>query len=281
MTKLSVNINKIATLRNARGGETPSVTEAAVKIQEFGAHGITIHPRPDERHITRKDVYDLKPIVSTEFNIEGNPHRSFIDMVLEVKPEAYVPSSDTFIEKDSSINDHIDQMRLSATRALLERRDAIIVASVSAIYGLGDPNAYMSMLLHIVQGDRINRDEIIRRLVEMQYTRNELEFLRGTYRIRGEIIDIFPAESDQHAIRIELFDEEVDSIRWFDPLTGKLVRKTPRVTIYPKSHYVTPKDNLERAIGTIRVTLNKRYEPRALVRTRPGRGDQLSGIGLL
>ena len=149
-------------------------------------------------------------------------------------------------------------MRLSATRSLLERRDAIIVASVSAIYGLGDPNAYMSMLLHIVQGDRIARDDIIRRLVEMQYSRNELEFLRGTYRIRGEIIDIFPAESDQHAIRIELFDDEVDSIRWFDPLTGKLVRKVPRVTIYPKSHYVTPKDNLERAIGTIREELKER-----------------------
>ncbi len=149
-------------------------------------------------------------------------------------------------------------MRLSATRSLLERRDAIIVASVSAIYGLGDPNAYMSMLLHIVQGDRIARDDIIRRLVEMQYSRNELEFLRGTYRIRGEIIDIFPAESDQHAIRIELFDDEVDSIRWFDPLTGKLVRKVPRITIYPKSHYVTPKDNLERAIGTIREELKER-----------------------
>ena len=169
-----------------------------------------------------------------------------------------MPSSDTFIEKDSAINDHIDQMRLSATRTLLERRDAIIVASVSAIYGLGDPNAYMNMLLHIVQGDRISRDDIIRRLVEMQYTRNELEFLRGTYRIRGEIIDIFPAESDQHAIRIELFDDEVDSIRWFDPLTGKMVRKAPRVTIYPKSHYVTPKDNLERAIGTIREELKER-----------------------
>jgi excinuclease ABC subunit B len=143
-------------------------------------------------------------------------------------------------------------MRLSATRALLERRDAIIVASVSAIYGLGDPNAYMQMLLHVVEGDRVSRDEIIRRLVEMQYTRNELEFLRGTYRIRGEIIDIFPAESDQHAIRIELFDDEVDSIRWFDPLTGKMVRKVPRVTIYPKSHYVTPKDHLTRAIDTIK-----------------------------
>ena len=188
----------------------------------------------------------------------NNAVEYFVSYYDYYQPEAYVPSSDTFIEKDSAINDHIDQMRLSATRSLLERRDAIIVASVSAIYGLGDPNAYMSMLLHIVQGDRIVRDDIIRRLVEMQYSRNELEFLRGTYRIRGEIIDIFPAESDQHAIRIELFDDEVDSIRWFDPLTGKLVRKVPRVTIYPKSHYVTPKDNLERAIGTIREELKER-----------------------
>ena len=188
----------------------------------------------------------------------NNAVEYFVSYYDYYQPEAYVPSSDTFIEKDSAINDHIDQMRLSATRTLLERRDAIIVASVSAIYGLGDPNAYMNMLLHIVQGDRISRDDIIRRLVEMQYTRNELEFLRGTYRIRGEIIDIFPAESDQHAIRIELFDDEVDSIRWFDPLTGKMVRKAPRVTIYPKSHYVTPKDNLERAIGTIREELKER-----------------------
>ena len=188
----------------------------------------------------------------------NNAVEYFVSYYDYYQPEAYVPSSDTFIEKDSAINDHIDHVRLSATRSLLERRDAIIVASVSAIYGLGDPNAYMSMLLHIVQGDRIARDDIIRRLVEMQYSRNELEFLRGTYRIRGEIIDIFPAESDQHAIRIELFDDEVDSIRWFDPLTGKLVRKVPRVTIYPKSHYVTPKDNLERAIGTIREELKER-----------------------
>ena len=188
----------------------------------------------------------------------NNAVEYFVSYYDYYQPEAYVPSSDTFIEKDSAINDHIDQMRLSATRSLLECRDAIIVASVSAIYGLGDPNAYMSMLLHIVQGDRIARDDIIRRLVEMQYSRNELEFLRGTYRIRGEIIDIFPAESDQHAIRIELFDDEVDLIRWFDPLTGKLVRKVPRVTIYPKSHYVTPKDNLERAIGTIREELKDR-----------------------
>ncbi len=189
------------------------------------------------------------------------PHNAveyFVSYYDYYQPEAYVPSSDTFIEKDAAINDHIDQMRLSATRALLERRDAIIVASVSAIYGLGDPEAYMSMLLHIVQGDRMHRDDIIRRLVEMQYTRNELEFLRATYRLRGEIIDIFPAESDQYAIRIELFDDEVDSIRWFDPLTGKMVKKVPRVTIYPKSHYVTPRNHLERAIGTIKTELQER-----------------------
>ena len=189
------------------------------------------------------------------------PHNAveyFVSYYDYYQPEAYVPSSDTFIEKDSAINDHIDQMRLSATRSLLERKDAIIVASVSAIYGLGDPNAYMNMLLHIVAGDRVGRDELIRRLVEMQYTRNELEFLRGTYRIRGEIIDIFPAESEQNAIRVELFDDEVDSIKWFDPLTGKMIRKVPRITIYPKSHYVTPRENLERAIGTIKDELKER-----------------------
>lgn len=188
------------------------------------------------------------------------PHNAveyFVSYYDYYQPEAYVPSSDTFIEKDSAINDHIDQMRLSATRSLLERKDAIIIASVSAIYGLGSPEAYMQMLLHVVEQDRISRDEIIRRLVEMQYMRNELEFLRGTYRIRGEIIDIFPAESEQYAIRIELFDGEVDSIRWFDPINGKMVRKVPRITIYPKSHYVTPKDNLQRAIESIKTELKQ------------------------
>ncbi len=191
------------------------------------------------------------------------PHNAveyFVSYYDYYQPEAYVPSSDTFIEKDAAINDHIDQMRLSATRTLLERRDAIIVASVSAIYGLGDPEAYMQMLLHVVEGDRVNRDDLIRRLVAMQYSRNELEFTRGTYRIRGEILDVFPAESEQNAIRIELFDDEVDSIRWFDPLTGKLVRKVPRVTIYPKSHYVTPRDSLEKAVGTIKTELESQLQ---------------------
>lgn len=191
------------------------------------------------------------------------PHNAveyFVSYYDYYQPEAYVPSSDTFIEKDASINDHIDQMRLSATRSLLERRDSIIIASVSAIYGLGDPEAYMQMLLHVVEGDQVNRDDLIRRLVAMQYSRNELEFTRGTYRIRGEILDVFPAESEQNAIRIELFDDEVESIKWFDPLTGKMVRKVPRVTIYPKSHYVTPRESLERAVGTIKTELKSQLE---------------------
>lgn len=188
----------------------------------------------------------------------NNAVEYFVSYYDYYQPEAYVPSSDTFIEKDSAINDAIDQMRLSATRALLERRDAIIVASVSAIYGLGDPEAYLKMLLHLVVGDRVDRQAIIRRLVEMQYERNELDFGRGTYRVRGEILDIYPAESESLAVRVTLFDDEIDQIAWFDPLTGKTVRKVPRVTIYPSSHYVTPRDKLDRAIGTIRTELDER-----------------------
>jgi len=188
----------------------------------------------------------------------NNAVEYFVSYYDYYQPEAYVPSSDTFIEKDSAINDHIDQMRLSATRALLERRDAIIVASVSAIYGLGDPEAYLKMLLHLVVGDRVDRAAIIRRLVEMQYSRNELDFGRGTYRVRGETLDIYPAESEQLAVRVQLFDDEIEQISWFDPLTGKTVRKTPRITIYPKSHYVTPREKLEQATGTIRTELEQR-----------------------
>ena len=176
------------------------------------------------------------------------------------QPEAYVPASDTFIEKDSAINDHIDQMRLSATRALLERKDAIIVASVSAIYGLGDPESYLKMLLHIVVGDRVDRTALIKRLVEMQYERNELDFGRGTYRLRGETLDIYPAESESLAVRVQMFDDEVEKITWFDPLTGTNIRTVPRITIYPKSHYVTPKDKLEQASETIKTELAERLE---------------------
>ena len=191
------------------------------------------------------------------------PHNAveyFVSYYDYYQPEAYVPASDTFIEKDSAINDHIDQMRLSATRALLERRDAIIIASVSCIYGLGDPESYLKMLLYIVVGDKIDRTAMLKRLVELQYTRNELDFGRGTYRLRGEVLDIYPAESEQLAVRISMFDDEVEKITWFDPLTGKNVRSVPRITIYPKSHYVTPRDKLESASGTIKAELEQRLE---------------------
>ena len=190
----------------------------------------------------------------------NNAVEYFVSYYDYYQPEAYVPASDTFIEKDSAINDHIDQMRLSATRALLERRDAIIVASVSCIYGLGDPESYLKMLLHIVVGDKLDRTAVIKRLVELQYTRNELDFGRGTYRLRGEILDIYPAESEQLAVRVHLFDDEVEKITWFDPLRGKTVRSVPRITIYPKSHYVTPREKLEIASGTIKEELAERLE---------------------
>ncbi|MDH4458856.1 MAG: excinuclease ABC subunit UvrB [Nevskia sp.] len=176
------------------------------------------------------------------------------------QPEAYVPSSDTFIEKDSAINEHIEQMRLSATKALMERKDAIIVASVSAIYGLGNPEAYFNMVLHLVKGDKLGQREIIRRLTEMQYTRNDVALARGTYRVRGEIIDIHPAESDEEAVRVELFDDEVDGISYFDPLTGEVRRRVPRATIYAKSHYVTPKERTMAMSGAIKEELQERIK---------------------
>lgn len=176
------------------------------------------------------------------------------------QPEAYVPASDTFIEKDASINDHIEQMRLSATKALLERDDAIIVATVSAIYGLGDPKSYLSMMLHLDRGDVIDQRDLLRRLAELQYTRNDIEFHRGTYRVRGDVIDVYPAESDRDAIRIELFGDEVDQIAWFDPLTGEVLRKVPRATIYPKTHYVTPRETLLAATEYIKEELRERLK---------------------
>ncbi|MDY6941890.1 MAG: excinuclease ABC subunit UvrB [Pseudomonadota bacterium] len=176
------------------------------------------------------------------------------------QPEAYVPSTDTYIEKDASINDHIEQMRLSATKALMERRDAVIVASVSAIYGLGDPQAYFSMVLHLVRGDRIDQRAILRRLAELQYTRNEVELVRATYRVRGDVIDIHPAESEREAVRIELFDDEVESLSLFDPLTGRVLHKVPRFTVYPKSHYVTPRTTLLDAVEEIKSELRERLK---------------------
>ena len=174
------------------------------------------------------------------------------------QPEAYVPASDTFIEKDASINEHIEQMRLSATKALLERPDSIIVATVSAIYGLGDPEAYLSMVLHMSRGDRLEQRKLLRRLADMQYTRNEIDLQQGTYRVRGDVIDIFPAESEREAVRVELFDDQVDALSFFDPLTGEVLRKVPRLTVYPSSHYVTPKERVQGAVEEIRSELRAR-----------------------
>lgn len=174
------------------------------------------------------------------------------------QPEAYVPASDTYIEKDASINEHIEQMRLSATKALLERPDAIIVATVSAIYGLGDPKAYLSMMLHLDRGEKIDQRALLRRLAELQYTRNDVDFRRATYRVRGDVIDVFPAESDEEAVRIELFGDEVENISLFDPLMGKVLRRVPRITIYPKSHYVTPRQKILDAVEMVKEELKVR-----------------------
>jgi excinuclease ABC subunit B len=176
------------------------------------------------------------------------------------QPEAYMPASDTFIDKDASVNKHIEQMRLSATKALMERDDSIIVATVSAIYGLGDPEAYFSMVLHLSRGDRIDQREILRKLAELQYTRNDVDLSHGTYRVRGEVIDIFPADSDRDAVRVELFDSEVVKLSWFDPLTGAVSRQAPRLTIFPKTHYVTPREVMLKAIDEIKVELRERLD---------------------
>ena len=190
----------------------------------------------------------------------NNAVEYFVSYYDYYQPEAYVPSSDTYIEKDASINEHIEQMRLSATKALLERKDALIVATVSAIYGLGDPGEYFRMVIHLVRGDRVEQRELIRRLTEIQYERGEFELKRGSYRVRGETIDVFPAESEQDAIRIELFDGEIEQLSVFDPLTGHIRRKLPRCTIFPGSHYVTTRRTALEAIETIKTELNERLE---------------------
>jgi excinuclease ABC subunit B len=188
----------------------------------------------------------------------NNAVEYFVSYYDYYQPEAYVPSSDTFIEKDSAVNEHIEQMRLSATKALIERRDAIIIASVSAIYGLGDPESYFKMVLHLVKGDRISQRDIILQLTAMQYTRNEVALERGTYRVRGEVIDVFAAESEEEAIRIELFDDEVESISLFDPLTGEVKRRLPRASIYASSHYVTPRERTLAMMETIKTECQER-----------------------
>ena len=190
----------------------------------------------------------------------NNAVEYFVSYYDYYQPEAYVASSDTFIEKDASINEHIEQMRLSATKALLERRDTVLVATVSAIYGLGDPRSYLSMVLHLVRGERIDQRVILRRLAELQYTRNDVELGRANYRVRGEVIDIYPAESSQEAVRVELFDDEIENLSYFDPLTGEILKRVPRLTIYPKSHYVTPRQTLLDSIDLIKEELQGRLE---------------------
>ncbi|WP_425641455.1 excinuclease ABC subunit UvrB [Marinomonas gallaica] len=190
----------------------------------------------------------------------NNAVEYFVSYYDYYQPEAYVAASDTFIEKDASVNEHIEQMRLSATKALLEREDVIIVATVSAIYGLGDPQSYLKMMLHMDRGDHIDQRSVLRRLAELQYTRNDMVFERGNFRVRGDVIDVFPADSEDEAIRIELFDDEIDNLAIFDPLTNRTIRKVPRVTIYPKTHYVTPRETIVEAIEKIKKELDVRLE---------------------
>lgn len=188
----------------------------------------------------------------------NNAVEYFVSYYDYYQPEAYVPASDTFIEKDASVNEHIEQMRLSATKALMERQDTIIVATVSAIYGLGDPESYFAMILHLVRGDMVDQRHILRRLAELQYLRNDVELRRGTYRVRGDVIDIHPADSEREAIRVELFDEEIENLSIFDPLTGEIIKKVTRVTVYPKTHYATPREVILAAIEHIKVELKER-----------------------
>lgn len=176
------------------------------------------------------------------------------------QPEAYVPATNTYIEKDASVNEHIEQMRLSATKALLERKDTIIVATVSAIYGLGDPESYLKMVLHLSRGDKINERDLLRRLAELQYSRNDIELRRGTFRLHGEILDVFPADSEKDAVRIRFFEDEIEDLNYFDPLTGKLHDKIPRITIFPKTHYATPREKVLDAVDAIKIELKERHE---------------------
>ena len=188
----------------------------------------------------------------------NNAVEYFVSYYDYYQPEAYVPSSDTFIEKDAAVNSHIEQMRLSATKALMERRDVIVVATVSSIYGLGDPESYLKMVLHLSRGEKIDQRDILRRLAELQYKRNDIDFDRSSYRVRGDVIDVYPADSDYEAVRIELFDDEIENLTLFDPLTGEVLRKVPRYTIYPKSHYVTPRDTVIEAAEKIKLELDER-----------------------
>ena len=227
-------------------GKTYSMAEI---IEKTGKTTLIMAPNKTLAAQLYSEMRDFFPDNSVEY---------FVSYYDYYQPEAYVPVSDTFIEKDASLNEHIEQMRLSATKSLTERKDAIVVASVSAIYGLGDPKTYLKMKLHLVSGDIIDQRKILKRLVELQYTRNDLELRRGTYQIKGEIIDIFPADSEKEALRVELFDREIESLSIFDPLTGQLLKRINRFTVYPKTHYVTPKEIMDNASVLIKEELKKR-----------------------
>ncbi|WP_136067661.1 excinuclease ABC subunit UvrB [Modicisalibacter radicis] len=258
-------------------GDQPTAIEGLVKGLEAGlAHQTLLGVTGSGKTFTMANVVErlqrptivLAPNKTLAAQLYGefksflpdNAVEYFVSYYDYYQPEAYVPSSDTFIEKDASINDHIEQMRLSATKALLERRDSLIVASVSAIYGLGDPDQYLKMRLHFNRGEQIDQRSFLRRLAELQYTRNDMDFRRGTYRVRGDVIDVFPADSEEEAVRIELFDDEIESISLFDPLTGEMRGKLPRMTIYPKSHYVTPRETILAAADNIKAELAERLE---------------------
>ena len=227
-------------------GSGKTFTVASV-IQETQRPAIILAPNKTLAAQLYGEMREFFPRNSVEY---------FVSYYDYYQPEASVASSDTYIE----INQHIEQMRLSATKALIERPDAIIVATVSAIYGLGDPESYFSMILHLTRGERIDQRAILRRLAEMQYKRNELDLSQGNYRVRGDVIDIFPAESERDAVRIELFDDEIESLSYFDPLTGEVIRRVPRLTVFPKSHYVTPREVLLAAIDKIKIELKDRLE---------------------
>lgn len=258
-------------------GDQPTAIEGLVKGLEAGlAHQTLLGVTGSGKTFTMANVVErlqrptivLAPNKTLAAQLYGefksflpdNAVEYFVSYYDYYQPEAYVPSSDTFIEKDASINDHIEQMRLSATKALLERRDSLIVASVSAIYGLGDPDQYLKMRLHFNRGEQIDQRSFLRRLAELQYTRNDMDFRRGTYRVRGDVIDVFPADSEEEAVRIELFDDEIETISLFDPLTGEMRGKLPRMTIYPKSHYVTPRETILAAADRIKAELAERLE---------------------
>ena len=262
---------------NKPAGDQPQAIKALVEgLQDGLAHQTLLGVTGSGKTFTVANVIQtmqrptliLAPNKTLAAQLYGEMHELFPSNAVEFfvsyydyyQPEAYVPASDTYIEKDASVNEHIEQMRLSATKALLERPDAIIVATVSAIYGLGDPRAYLKMVLHLVRGEKTDQRAVLRRLAELQYTRNDVELHRATYRVRGEVIDIFPAESDGEAVRVELFDDEIDSLAWFDPLTGEVLRRVPRMTIYPKTHYATPREVVLGAMEHIKVELKQRLE---------------------